>query len=179
MGTILVAYLFILPAQTSATHVYQNGQCSYSFEYADGWQIVRNPDDLSNDCPATLRRADYERRMSENDVDVYTLNVQVSEGTFLQVAAEQGFDFDGKWMIMGRQGSSDEAQVNNDNGWLILRGIAAVGCFHEKGGYAGLCEEHRVVAKHMSDHRVVAISGGAQTEDAINAILKTFKFVNR
>jgi hypothetical protein len=31
----------------------------------------------------------------------------------------------------------------------------------------------------MSDHRVVAISGGAQTEDAINAILETFKFVNR
>jgi hypothetical protein len=179
MGAILVAFLFILPGQTAATRIYQNNQCSYSFEYPNGWQIVKNPEYLTGDCAATLRPADYEKRMAEDDVDVYTLTVQLSEGTFLQVAAENGFDFDGKWTILGRQGLSDEAQVTNVNGWIILQGIAEVGCFHEKGGNAGLCAEHRVVAKHQSDDRSVVITAGPQAEDPIGSILKTFKFLTR
>jgi hypothetical protein len=117
--------------------------------------------------------------MTEDDVDVYTLTVQVSEGTFLEVAAENGFDFDGKWKILGRQGLSEDAQVTNVNGWMTLQGIAQVGCFHEKGGNAGLCGEHRVVAKHQSNDRIVVITAGPQAEDPIGTILKTFKFLTR
>jgi hypothetical protein len=179
MGAILAAFLFILPGQTTATHVYRNSQCSYSFEYIDGWQIVKNPDYLTGDCQATLRPADYAKRMAEDDVDVYTLTVQVSEGPFLEVATENGFDFDGKWTILGREGLSEDAQVTNVNGWMTLQGIVPVGCFHEKGGNAGLCDEHRVVAKHQSNDRIVVITAGPQAEDPIGTILKTFKFLTR
>src|SRR5262249_16364149 len=158
---------------------YQNNQCSYSFEYPANWQVVKNPDYLTEDCPTTLRPADYEKRMSDLDVDLYTLTVQVSDRSFLQVAGENGFDFDGEWRILGRQGISDEGHFSNVNGWLIRRGIAEAGCFSEKGGYAGLCAEHRVVAKRQDDYRVLVISGEAQTEDAIGAILTTFKFLAR
>ncbi len=117
--------------------------------------------------------------MAANDVDVFTLRVQVSEGTFLQEASENGFDFNGAWVVMGRLGASHEAQISNANGWLTLRGIAEVGCHHEKGGDAGLCDEYRSVAKHRDDDRVVAIVGGSQTEEALAVVLKTFKFQAR
>ena len=177
MSAFLAALLFILSRQAPTNHSYQNTQCSYSFEYPNGWQIVKSADDL--DCPATLRPVDYEKRMAEDDVDVYTLTVQVSKGAFMDVGAENGFDFDGKWKILGRQGLSEEAQFTNVNGWMILEGIAEVGCFHAKGGYAGLCAEHRIVAKHRSDDRIVVITAAAQAEEAIGSILKTFKFLAR
>jgi hypothetical protein len=117
--------------------------------------------------------------MAEDDVDVYTLTVQVSEGTFLQAASENGFDFDGQWTVLGRQGLSAKAQVTNANGWMILQGTAAVGCFHEKGVNAGLCAEHRVVAKYRNDGRIVVIVAAPQAEVTAGAILKTFKFLTR
>jgi len=177
MSGLLAALLLILSRQAPANHAYQNSQCSYSFEYPSGWQIVKSADDL--DCPATLRPVDYEKRIAGDDVDVYTLTVQVAEGAFMEVAAENGFDFDGKWKIQGRQGLSEEAQFTNVNGWMVLRGIAEVGCFHAKGGYAGLCAEHRIIAQHRSDGRIVVITAAAQAEDPISAILKTFKFLAR
>jgi hypothetical protein len=79
-------------------------------------------------------------------------------------------------MILG-QGMRGEAQVRNVNGWLILRGLAEVGCFHEKGGYAGLCDQHRIVAKHQTDDQIVAITADAQAEAPIAVILKTIKFL--
>jgi hypothetical protein len=56
---------------------------------------------------------------------------------------------------------------------MILRGLAETGC--DSGGTTVLCEEYRVVAKHKDDDRVVTIVGGAQTEQALELILKTFK----
>ena len=165
--------------QVPVAQVHQHRQCAYSFDYPTEWRIVKNPDFVDGDCATTLRPADYERRMAQNDVDVFTLTVQVSELSFLQQAAENGFDFDGKWVVMGRSGTSNPAQVSNLNGWLTLRGIAEVGCHHQKGGFAGSCDEFRSVAKHQDDARVVAIVGGAKTEEALAVVLKTFKFLSR
>src|SRR5215831_20129230 len=121
MSAIVLAFLFILPSRQAPSQVYRNTQCSYSFAYPNGWQIVKNPEYVTGECTVTLRPADYARRMAELDVDVYTLTVQVSEGTFLQAASENGFDFDGQRMVLGRQGQSAEAEVTNANGWLILQ----------------------------------------------------------
>jgi hypothetical protein len=177
MGTILLAFLFMLAGQAPSTHEHQNTRCSYFFQYPPDWQVVKNPGDVAEECVTTLRPADYEKRMAEFDVDVYTLTVQVYERSFLQVADENGFDFNGEWVVVGRQGATTGAEVSNNNGWLILSGTAGVGCFHEKGGYAGLCEEKRVVAKYESDHRIVAISGN--NAYLVDTILKTFKFLPR
>jgi hypothetical protein len=54
---------------------------------------------------------------------------------------------------------------------------ALVGCFHEKGGYASICEEKRVVAKYQIDARIVAIRGN--NPDVVGTILKTFTFLPR
>src|SRR5215813_15097486 len=106
MGAFLLASFLILTGQKATTHVYNNSQCGFSFEYPNGWQIVKNPDSITTDCTATLRPVDYEKLMAEDDVDVYTLTVQVSRGgTLLEVAEENGFEFDGKeWTVLGRQG---------------------------------------------------------------------------
>ena len=62
---------------------------------------------------------------------------------------------------------------------MILRGTAEIGCFHAKGGYAGLCAEERVIAKHQSYDRTVVIIALPQAEDPIDTILKTIKFRTR
>jgi hypothetical protein len=180
VGAILLASLFILTGQKGSTYVYQNSQCGFSFEYPNGWQIVKKTGYLTI-CTATLRPVDYERLMAEDDVDVYTLTVQVSRGGTLEEAAEEnGFEFDRKWTVLGRQGISNEAHLARVKGWMILRGTAEIGCFHEKGGYAGLCAEDRVVAKHQrDDDRVVVITALPQAGDPIDTILKTIKFLTR
>jgi hypothetical protein len=75
MSAVLLASLFILAGQNATTHVHQNSQCGYTFEYPNGWQIVKNPDYITSNCTASLRPVDYERRMANDDVDVYTLTV--------------------------------------------------------------------------------------------------------
>src|SRR5262249_24004194 len=148
--------------------------------YPNGWQIVKNPDYITSDCTATLRPVDYARLMADDDVDVYTLTVQVSRGGTLEQAAEEnGFEFDRKWTVLGRQGISNEAHLARVKGWMILRGTAEIGCFHEKGGYAGLCAEERVIARHQRDDRIVVITALPQAGDPIDIILKTIKFLSR
>jgi len=90
------------------------------------------------------------------------------------VSAENGFDFDGSWFVLGRQGSINEAQVRKAGDWLILRGIATAGC--EDRGQTVLCDQIRVVARRKDDDRVVSIFGGTQTERTLDLILRTFKF---
>jgi hypothetical protein len=175
--TTLLTLLFILAGQASGTPTYRNKECSYSFEYPRDWQIVKNPDYVTGECSATLRPADYSKRMAEFDVDVSTLTVEVLEHPFLDVAADHGFDFDGSWIVKGRTGYTDEARVQERNGWLVLRGTASIGCFHNGGGYAGICEEYRVVARYKDDDRIVAIVGGPQTESSLELVLRSFKLL--
>jgi hypothetical protein len=178
MGATVLVFLFVLSGQKAANHVYQNSQCSYSFEYPNEWQIVKNPDYRTGECSTTLRPADYEKRMAEDDVDVYTVTVQVSEGTFLQAASENGFDFDGQWTVLGRQGLSAKAQVTNANGWMILQGTAAVGCLR-RAATPGCAPSTGLSPNNRSDGRIVVIVAAPQAEVPAGAILKTFKFLTR
>jgi hypothetical protein len=172
--------LILLPwfAGQSPTQKYQRNDCAYAFEYPQGWQVVKNDDYVEDPCTTTLRPTDYAKRMAENnDVDLWTITIDVSGRSFLSMAGENGFDFNGKWIVLGRMGIEGEAQITNANGWLILRGVATVGCGSEKGGYAGLCEEPRVIAKRQDDEHVAAIAGGPQTQTVIQVILRKLKFL--
>jgi hypothetical protein len=170
MTAVLFMLLSMLPIQTSVTQLYRHSQCGFSFEYPEDWQIVKVPDD---ECAASLRRASNGRGRAPQDAELYTLIIQVFERSFLQVAGDNGFDFDGQWLVGGRQGSSSEAEIKNSGGWLVLRGVATAGC--DAGGQTVLCDEYRVIAKHKDDDRVVSIVGGAQTEAALELVLRTLK----
>jgi hypothetical protein len=172
--------LILLPwfAGQSATQKYQRTDCAYAFEYPQGWQVVKNDDYVEDRCTTTIRPTDYAKRMAEgDDVDLWTITIVVSGRSFPSMAGENGFDFNGKWIVLGRMGIKEEAQITNANGWLILRGVATVGCGSAKGGYAGLCEEPRVIAKRQDDPHVAAIAGGPQTQAVIQVILRTLKFL--
>jgi len=173
MGTLLLTVISLFAFQAPATKIYQHNQCDFSFEYPSDWQIVKNPDYFTEDCATTLRPV-ATANPAPQDEELYTLTVQVSDRSFLQVSAENGFDFDGTWIVMGRQGIIDEAQIRKTGDWLILRGIATAGC--DLGGQTALCSEYRVVARRKNDDHVVSITGGAQTEKVLELILKTFKF---
>ena len=173
MAVLLLKLVLLVAGQASAAQTYQHAECDFSFEYPNNWQIVKNADDVAEECVVTLRPATNSNGRGQQNAEINTLTVQVSELSFLQVAAESGFDFEGEWIVKGRQGSSDKAQIRDANGWLILRGVATVGC--SSGGRTVLCSEHRVVAKQKEGHRVVAIVGGAQTENTLELLLKTLK----
>jgi hypothetical protein len=183
MGMVLLLLLSAVASQVSAnpaSRVYQHSQCSYSFEYPKNWQVVQSPEDVTGKCAVTLRPIDYDKRMAEFDVDVYTLTIDIAETTFLRAAAENGFENSaGGWRVLGRLGSSHEAEVLNQNGWSVLRGIASIGCFAVRGGYSGLCDEFRAIARRQDDDRIVVMRGGTQTEEAFELILKSLKLRSR
>src|SRR6266480_2331138 len=93
-----------LSIDAAATPPFQGGECLLAICPPKDWRIVKNPDYVTEACAATLRPADYEKRMAESDVDLYTLVVAVSGGTFAGAAAENGFDFNSKWVVVGRLG---------------------------------------------------------------------------
>src|SRR5262245_2284151 len=104
MGMILLTLVSILAAQTPATQTYQHRECRFSFQHPTDWRIVDNPDYVSERCAVVFRPMDYSRRMAEDGVDVFTVVIQVSQEAFRQVAAENGFVFDGEWQVRGRLG---------------------------------------------------------------------------
>src|SRR3974377_673595 len=107
MGTMLLTFLAVLGAQAAPTQVYRHSQCSYSFKYPKDWQIVKEPA-TTYVCATTLRPSDYKKRMAELDVDVFTVTIeasaQASGQSFQEVAENSGFEFNGKWEVLGRMG---------------------------------------------------------------------------
>ena len=115
--------------------------------------------------------------MAKWDVDVHTLFISPNENTtFLRAVDEAGFDFQyGEWVILGRHGAAANAKVVKTEKWSGVRGIAQVGCHHEKGGYAGICEFERLVVRDAKD-RILTMDGGPQTGAAFELVFSTFDF---
>ena len=114
--------------------------------------------------------------MKEYNVDVYTLELGLETGDFLAVAANNAFDFvRGKWVTLGRQGMHTDAEVVLTERWHGLRGASTAGCYHESGGYAGLCEQVLVVLRDENDN-IWSMTGGPQSDSVFEAILASFRF---
>jgi hypothetical protein len=109
---------------------------------------------------------------------VYTLEVRVDQGSFLVVAADNFFDFvRGRWVILGRLGTKTDVDVVSTERWHGLRGVAAVGCHHVDGGYAGMCDETALVLRDEHDN-IWSMRGGPQSQEAFDAVLATFRFLS-
>jgi hypothetical protein len=115
--------------------------------------------------------------MSEDDVDVYTIDLtRANSGTFLDAAGDAGFDFyNGAWVTVGRHGIRGKAEVVKLDRWSGLRGSATIGCYHEHGGYAGLCDFDRLVLEDGDDN-IWSMEGRPQASEAFEVILRSFKF---
>jgi hypothetical protein len=112
--------------------------------------------------------------MKDFDVDIYTLEVGRKQGDFLVVAAEYGFDFfKGAWVTLGRFGRQTEAEVLVTERWHGLRGTIATGCYHEGGGYAGLCERSSLVLRD-EDENMWAMTGGPEAAEVLTEFLLPF-----
>jgi hypothetical protein len=178
LGVGLATLVLNVQAGPVTTHYISQKQCGFEFDYPTDWVATPLPDDQPTWCRVQLRPNDFAKRMAESDVDLYTLEVSRYQGNFL-AAADQSFDFvKGKWVILGRQGMHTEAEVVVTDRWNGLKGVASVGCYHDSGGYAGLCEEASLVLRDKDDN-VWAMRGGPQAEDVFSMILATFQFVEQ
>lgn len=177
MLTLVILFLAQLsPANEESVHA--DSSCGYEFRYSAEWLAVADVQE-SRKCTVTIRPKDYKKRMAERDVDVYTLILQVSEGSFLTAAEEAGFDFyDGSWVTVGRQGARDTAELYKTANLSGLHGEITSGCHHEKGGYAGLCSIEVFVLRDEEDRNLI-LHAKPEAKSAIPLILKTFKFFPR
>ena len=74
MKAILLTLAAIVAGQAPTGIRYQNSQCAFSFEYPKDWQIVKNPEDVTEPCAATLRRSNA--GVPARDAELYTLTIQ-------------------------------------------------------------------------------------------------------
>jgi len=173
LGCLLVAALSAQFAPVSSH--YTSPECGFEFDYPGEWVASVASD--KKPCRVRLRPRDFAARMNDRDVDVYTLELGLEPGDFLAVAANNAFDFvRGKWVTLGRQGMHSDAEVVLTERWHGLRGASAAGCYHEAGGYAGVCEQQLIVLRDESDN-IWSMTGGPQSASVFEAILATFRFL--
>ena len=174
IGALLIGALS-MQAQPVRNHYTSPQECGFEFDYPRDWVIVSTDDQAS--CRVRLRPRDFEDRMKERDVDVYTVEVGPERGEFLAVAARNFFDFyRGKWVMRGRLGMRTDAEVVTVGRWHGVKGDAVVSCFHTDGGNAGLCEEPVLVLRDDDDN-VWSMRGGPQSGPLVDVIFATFRFV--
>jgi len=174
LASVLIAAGFITQASPAPRHFSSSKECNFEFDYPGDWVVT--PSDETIRCGVTLRPGDFANKMKEEDVDIYTLYVTAEHGDFLAIAADKGFDFvKGKWVLLGRQSMTTDAQVVATALWHGLRGVAATGCFSESRGHAGLCERPALLLRDDDDN-IWSMSGGPQSEAAFDTILASFRF---
>lgn len=142
--TIVHSLTIPLPAMKTFVHP----ACRYSFRHLASWVVTATPDS----CEVHVRPSDFETLMKADDVDRYTITVDSDDGGFDTAADEAGFvrvtdDLGnmnrglhaGDWIALGR-GSVHSPQPFSRDGLHGLRvDDLDDGCYHEHGGYSGLC----------------------------------------
>lgn len=162
------------PANKAVT--YHDEKCGLHFEYPAGWAVEKD-----EECDFTISPTDLAERLKSLDVDVWSFEVSIHEGTFLAEAADAGFDFQrGRWSLGGFDFLAGKAEPFTMPPWWGLRGSSSVRCYHPGGGSAGFCNAVTVVMQSATvrsgDARIVRIQGYRQSRSAIDAVLRTFRF---
>lgn len=162
-----------------ARSIYRSEKCAYQFAYPSNWTVVH--DDDADECNVSIAPADLEKRLAENDVDVWTIHLSLDPGLFLRAAMDKGFDFSqGHWGLEGLNDFFGDAAVFHEPPWWGLRGSSDARCYHRNGGNAGSCGRVAVVAQsgnvHTGDARILELEGHSSSRDVLELILKTFRF---
>lgn len=79
------------------------------------------------------------------------------------------------WEITGRQGMRSPATLLNINGKRALIGETGIGCFHEGGGYAGLCDMTVGVIELANDQIFTLSSVAGAGAGDIERIMRSLK----
>jgi hypothetical protein len=161
-----------------ARSIYRSEKCAYQFSYPSNWTVEQ---DGADECNVSIAPADLEKRLAENDVDVWTIHLSLDPGLFLRAAMDTGFDFsEGQWEVEGFDSFNGDATIFHEAPWWGLRGTSGVRCYHHTGGNAGFCQRVAVVAQsgnvHNGDARILKLTGFRQSRQMLDLILKTFRF---
>lgn len=157
---------------------FSNAQCKARFLVPSGWMVV--PSDAQEPCTFLVRPRNFNELVKEADnVDFFTIRIEVVTGD-LRAAAEklQYFVYrDGKWAIdSGLSGTTDAATPISGHGWRGYKGETSTRCYHNGGGYSGLCDIHVAVISNST--LASAFDGATQTEEQFGQVLRSFRFLN-
>lgn len=154
---------------------YTHPQCGYSFKHPNEWEVVSTRTEKRK-CQTTLRPKTFGKLMADYDVDLHSIKISQESESFLCAASSMGFDYFGnRWIITGGTLRPQEATTLTTNVWTSLRAVVTNRCYHENGGYAGLCDDYFLVAQD-SEGRVLTITGGSQTGEVFELVFRSFSF---
>lgn len=170
--TILQSLTFLVE------ETYENARCEFKFNYSSNWLVVErdSPGQDKGRCRVTVQPKSLEALLAECDVDSYTIDIVVFDGDLAFAAADRHFEQqEAGWQVLGRHDIRGDAKVIESNRWIGVEGSRTVGCYHEVGGYAGLCEMASVVLNNRGNHSA-SIDALPQGYYVYKIILDSFEF---
>jgi len=154
---------------------FRDSKCGVAFSIPKNWLVVKVPNSDGHVlCVFEIRPKNLKQLMEEYDVDIYSVYLKVRRMGFDKAVPETGFAKEnGEWLARGR-GLDSGADVIRNMPWFGIRASVTTGCFHEKGGYAGLCE---VPAALIGNKSISAeLWGGPQGVNEFETVLRNFRF---
>ena len=161
---------------------YKDKTCGVKFRYPKNWKVTMPPPDQEADqdkvdCQFLIRPPNFSQLMRELDVDLYSVEVELINADFKQEAERDYFKQKGNgvWVALNMgemEGMAEEFQKGRIRG---LRATVTERCYHEHGGYAGICELMRAVLNN-GGNRSATFDAGPQAEYEFQIILNSFKF---
>ena len=166
---------------TKRPRVYSSDACGLSFELPRNWRVHEKYSDAGSDgiCTITLQPLNLKQLLSQLDVDVYTVQIEVLEASYGDALKESGFEQkeDGSWVALGRQNIESPAEKISGFNWEGMKSTTTAGCFHMKGegGYAGLCDQFSAVLA-SGKGVLITIDASTQAESVFITLLKSLRF---
>lgn len=167
-----------------ASEVYENKPCGYYFDLPHGWSVLEDPHDQGDTCVVRLRPADFEARLTENPVDLYSiyLHIKPKRSDAMSFLTDSGVGFKlGSFTTPGRFGLPYQAIVRTNERWSIVQGNAVVGCHHHQGSYVGTdCREVSIIAfaNGQENDFGFSMTGPEHSRQIIDHVLDSFEFSN-
>ncbi len=167
---------------------FHDGPCGFRVDIPPQWEVVSQPveqwgwfdDPAIAGCVFGFRPANWEQIVAEQPImlgdSAITLATArtppdaVSQWAFLQLRG-------GEWIVTGRQGAEEPADVSELSGLLLVRGQGEEGTYtKDTASYSGLALPWRALLSDRSSRTALFLQGPLPYDNELQILLETFHF---
>lgn len=166
--------VLVAPVLQKQPQLFVNNACHVRFAIPKGWNVQTR---AVGECEFAVRPDDLRERLAndnDNNVDLYTINIALQEGSLEKALKEAGFEQrKGEWVIDDPSRWEEEPKEVHTSEWKGYKGFQESRCYGD-AGFAGLCE---VKVAIISDGKWFAnLESSPQSFDEFESILAGFHF---